>query len=93
VPESPVLGALRGDGPGELFDCTTQVPADARFSVIQNGRGVQLDHALATAGLHARVATARFVQSELRDHGPFVPGKEEAPSLDSDHAPLVVRFD
>jgi endonuclease/exonuclease/phosphatase family metal-dependent hydrolase len=93
VPESPVLGALRGDGPGQLFDCASRIPVESRFSVIHEGRGVQLDHALATAALHARLASARFENADLRDHGPFVPGVPEAPSVDSDHAPLVVRFE
>jgi endonuclease/exonuclease/phosphatase family metal-dependent hydrolase len=95
VPESPVLGAVRGEGHGpeaQLFDCTSRIPAESRFSVIHEGRGVQIDHALATAELHARVAGARFANADLRDHGPFVPGVPEAPSVDSDHAPLVVRF-
>jgi predicted extracellular nuclease len=93
VPDSVVLATLRGEGPGALFDCTAGIPAAARFSVIHEGRGAQIDHALATADLVARLRVARFVNAELRDHGPFVPGVPEAPSIDSDHAPLVVSFD
>jgi endonuclease/exonuclease/phosphatase family metal-dependent hydrolase len=93
VPESPVLGALRGDGAGELFDCAARIPNERRFSVIQGGRGVQLDHVLVTAGLYAHVVGARFVNSRLRDHGSFVRREPEPPSIDSDHAPLVVRFE
>jgi endonuclease/exonuclease/phosphatase family metal-dependent hydrolase len=92
VPESPVLAALRGDGAGALLDCTEGIAPAERYSVIHDGRGVQLDHVLATADLRARVTGAHFVQAQLRDHGPYVPGVAEAPSIDSDHAPLVVCF-
>lgn len=91
VPSSPVIGALRSAGEGELFDCTSGVGPAARFSVIHQGSPAQIDHALVSAELHARLVGARFLNAELRDHGPFDPG--EALSIDSDHAPLVVRFE
>jgi endonuclease/exonuclease/phosphatase family metal-dependent hydrolase len=90
---SPVLDALRGEGPGELFDCTARIPADERFSIVHAGRGIQIDHALATVDLFERIAGARFVNGDIRDHGPIVRGAPETPSIDSDHAPLVVAFD
>jgi endonuclease/exonuclease/phosphatase family metal-dependent hydrolase len=90
--DSPVLDALRGGGAGELFDCTAGIPSEARFSVLHAGRGVQIDHALASANLFARILRARFLNAGVRDHGPFVPGAPEALSVDSDHAPLVVQF-
>jgi endonuclease/exonuclease/phosphatase family metal-dependent hydrolase len=92
LPGSPVLAALRGEGPGELFDCTSRIPSEARYSLFVEGRGVQIDHVLATAGLYGRLAGARFANAGLRDHGPFVPGVPEELSVDSDHAPLVVTF-
>jgi endonuclease/exonuclease/phosphatase family metal-dependent hydrolase len=92
TPESPVLVALRAAGPGELRDCTSGVPAAARFSVLHGGRGAQIDHVLASAALHARVRSAEFLNAGLRDHGSFDPGAEDEMSVDSDHAALVVRF-
>jgi endonuclease/exonuclease/phosphatase family metal-dependent hydrolase len=93
APDSPTLHALRSEGGGELFDCAAVVAADARFSVLHRGRPKQLDHALATADLHARLVRARFLNAELRDHGPFEPRRAEPMTVDSDHAPLVVGFE
>jgi len=94
VPGSPALRALQGDGPDALLDCTARVDAAARHSLLHEGRPVQLDHALASAGLHARLGAARFLNEALRDHAAAVSpsGVEEAPSADSDHAALVVSF-
>jgi endonuclease/exonuclease/phosphatase family metal-dependent hydrolase len=93
VPGSPTVRALRSEGPGELFDCATVVAPDARFSVLHRGRPTQIDHALATAGLHARLVGAHFLNAELRDHGVFDPERAEPTTVDSDHAPLVVCFE
>lgn len=94
VPGSPVLRALQGDGPDALLDCTARIDAASRHSLLHDGRPVQLDHALATSGLHARLGAARFFNEALRDHAPAVSpsGVEEQPSVDSDHAALVVSF-
>jgi endonuclease/exonuclease/phosphatase family metal-dependent hydrolase len=93
VPSSPAVRALLGDGQGELFDCTAGIEPAARFSVLHRGSAAQIDHVLVTENLHARLVGARFLNTELRDHGPFDPAVEEAPTVDSDHAPLVVRFE
>jgi endonuclease/exonuclease/phosphatase family metal-dependent hydrolase len=68
VPDSPALRAVRGEGPGAMLDCTAGVDPAARYSVLHGGRRAQIDHALATAGLYARLAAARFLNAELRDH-------------------------
>lgn len=93
APDSTTLQALRSEGAGELFDCAAAVAADARFSVLHRGRPQQIDHALVTAELHARLVRARFLNAELRDHGPFEPRRAEPMTIDSDHAPLVVCFE
>jgi predicted extracellular nuclease len=93
VPGSPTLRALSAEGAWELFDCATIVVPDARFSVLHRGRPAQIDHALATAGLRARLVGARFLNAELRDHGVFDPKRAEPMTVDSDHAPLVVCFE
>jgi endonuclease/exonuclease/phosphatase family metal-dependent hydrolase len=93
VPGSPTVRVLRSEGAGELFDCAAVVAPDARFSVLHRGRPTQIDHALATGGLHARLVGAHFLNAELRDHGVFDPERAEPTTVDSDHAPLVVCFE
>jgi endonuclease/exonuclease/phosphatase family metal-dependent hydrolase len=92
VPESPVLRVARGEGPGELLDCSARVEPRARYSTLHDGRRIQIDHVLASAPLYAHLATARFLNEGLRQHEPLPPGGVAAPTVDSDHAPLVVRF-
>jgi endonuclease/exonuclease/phosphatase family metal-dependent hydrolase len=93
VPGSPVLRALRCEGEGELFDCAAAVDPAERFSVLYRGRQAQIDHVLATASLHARLARAHFFNADLCDHGEFDPLRDEPITIDSDHAPLVARFE
>jgi endonuclease/exonuclease/phosphatase family metal-dependent hydrolase len=96
LPDSSVLRALRGEEDGELFDCSSRVQARARFSSLHEGRPCQIDHVLASAHLYARLETARFLNAELREHAPVRDGNdasgEPAPTVDSDHAPLVTCF-
>ncbi|HEX3771723.1 MAG TPA: endonuclease/exonuclease/phosphatase family protein [Polyangiaceae bacterium] len=105
-PASPVVRVLRGEAggaPGDagaaepfdgaLYDCAARVEAGRRFSAWHGGAPSQIDHVLATAGLYRRVAAARFLNESLRDHGAFDPSADEAPTVDSDHAALVVRFE
>jgi endonuclease/exonuclease/phosphatase family metal-dependent hydrolase len=99
VPGSPAVRAVRGKGDGELFDCAAGVDARARFSAMHEGRRTQIDHVLASIGLYAHLAEARFLNEDLREHAPVRPppggvsgGALELPTVDSDHAPLVTRF-
>jgi endonuclease/exonuclease/phosphatase family metal-dependent hydrolase len=94
VPGSPVVAALQGRDEGMLLDCTANVAPASRFSAIHGGRRSQIDHALATASLYGHLRDARFLNTELREHV-FLEsrGGEEPPTIDSDHAPLVVRFE
>jgi endonuclease/exonuclease/phosphatase family metal-dependent hydrolase len=91
--DSPVVRMLRGDGEGALFDCTSGVAREARFSVLHAGAPSHIDHVLASKSLYLGLTKARFLNAALRDHGAFDPAVEEAPTVDSDHAPLVVRFE
>ena len=63
---------------------------------LHEGRACQIDHVLASARLYARLETARFLNAELREHAPVRDGNdaagEPAPTVDSDHAPLVVQL-
>ena len=92
TPDSRVVRTLLGEGDAALRDCTAGVDAAARYSTLHEGRGVQIDHVLATPGLHARLVSARFLNEDLRDHGQLPETGDEALTADSDHAPLVVRF-
>jgi endonuclease/exonuclease/phosphatase family metal-dependent hydrolase len=81
---------VRAEGlPHELFPATDAAPAEARTSVLHRGTPEQIDHVLVTAGLRERVREASFFNEALRDH-PFSPDAE--PTVDSDHAMVVVRF-
>ncbi len=91
VPDSLVVRTLCGGGEGALVDCSSRVRQEERFSSIHNGRRIQIDHVLATERLCSRVTAARFVNRDLREHA-ALPGGDEVPTFDSDHAPLVVRF-
>ncbi len=74
----------------ELFGAAQILPLEARVSTLHRGTPEQIDHVLATAGLHARLVSAHFQNEQLRDH-PFSP--DEAPTVDSDHALLVARYE
>jgi endonuclease/exonuclease/phosphatase family metal-dependent hydrolase len=89
---SAVLRALRGAGAGAMVDCTTAIDPARRFSHFHDGRPTQIDHVVATAGLHARLRDARFLNEGLREHDPLPEDGREIPTVDSDHAPLVVTF-
>ena len=97
-PGSTAVRLVRGDGPEELRDCAERVPREARFSTLHDGRRTQIDHVLATASLHTRLQDAAFLNADLRQHDPVLPGTAAAtaiatvPTIDSDHAPLVARF-
>lgn len=96
VLDSIAVRALRSEGEGALLDCAASVPSERRFTTLHNGQRAQIDHVLATAGLHARVERAIIRNEDLREHAPPPVGESdklpEAPTVDSDHAPLVVRF-
>jgi predicted extracellular nuclease len=92
VPDSVPLRIVRGDGPAELFDCASGIPSGSRFSAFHDGGALQIDHVLASAALHGRLLEARFLNGDLRPRSPIALDGREAPSVDSDHAPLVVSF-
>lgn len=82
------VGILRGAGaPHELYGATERLALAARTTTLHRGRGEQIDHVLATAGLHARLVDAHVFSEELREH-PL----EAPPTVDSDHAMVVARY-
>ncbi|HWL88570.1 MAG TPA: endonuclease/exonuclease/phosphatase family protein [Polyangiaceae bacterium] len=86
VPGSTTLRIVSGDGETGLHSAIE----DGNFSVIHKGAKHQIDHMLVSAGLHAKIRTARFFNEGLRDHSLLE--DRDLPTPDSDHAPLVVRF-
>jgi endonuclease/exonuclease/phosphatase family metal-dependent hydrolase len=92
VPGSVVVRTVQADGDGALLDCAARIPPERRFSSIHAAAHIQIDHVLASRSLYARLTAARFVNATLREHL-VAPGGDEPPTVDSDHAPLVVRFD
>jgi len=87
---------------GVLSSCAERVVPEQRFSIRYEGGRSQIDHILASAALFARLREGRFYNDELREHAPLPSAEvvassarasEPAPTLDSDHAPFVARFE
>jgi endonuclease/exonuclease/phosphatase family metal-dependent hydrolase len=90
---------------GALATCASLVPEGKRFSILHEGKGAQFDHILVTATLRARLVSARILNEELREHAPVLSTSGKAPppspgsalpappTIDSDHAPFVARFE
>lgn len=90
--DSTPVGIVRGarSTVGVLHACAQIVPENERFSLIHHGNKVLLDHVLVTEGLRGRLRQVEIVNSALRDHGSH--GDDDAPVVDSDHAPVVAEF-
>ncbi len=93
LPDSMALRSLRAEGAEQLVDCAAQVAPDLRYSTLHGGNRVQIDYVLATPILYARLGAAFFLNADLREHPPADSGCDARLTVDSDHAPLVVRFD
>jgi predicted extracellular nuclease len=89
VADSVPLRALQGN---DLASCVDLVPAERRFSIVARGKRQAIDHILVSQELRARLVAANFVNQGLHEHPPFDSGEAE-PTVDSDHAPLVARFE
>jgi hypothetical protein len=67
-----------------------------------SGGASQIDHVLVTVPLRARLVSCEALNDALREH-PYVPSAQDkqldpaaaepVPTIDSDHAPLVARFE
>jgi endonuclease/exonuclease/phosphatase family metal-dependent hydrolase len=84
------LRIVAGEGATRLSPCAAMSAPEERWSIWHDGARHQIDHVLASPALHARLASARFLNAALRDHSRLLP--TELPTVDSDHAALVVRF-
>lgn len=88
-PDSTVVRIVCGDGPTELSRAAEVIPASERFSHLHHGVPCQIDHVLLSQSLRSRLKSARFLNSDLRDHAAI---PDDRPTTDSDHAPLVVTL-
>ena len=90
--DSTPVGLVRGVGSrhGLLHACAQIVPEPQRFSLIYRGQKLLLDHVLASEGLRGKLARVDIANEALRDHGSK--GDDDAPIVDSDHAPVVAEF-
>ncbi|WP_394847487.1 endonuclease/exonuclease/phosphatase family protein [Pendulispora brunnea] len=91
VPGSTTLRIVSGAEPNALRSATADALEGDRFSVLHRGDRAEIDHMLLSAGLRARMTRVRYFNEGLRDHS-LLP-VHEFPTPDSDHAPLVVRFE
>jgi len=97
-PGSWAVRAVCSEGQGALLDACASIPAELRYSCLHGGRRIQIDHVLVTAGLHARIQAARIDNADLRQHEPLPEARpaaqavQETPTIDSDHAPVIVQF-
>jgi endonuclease/exonuclease/phosphatase family metal-dependent hydrolase len=89
-PGSHVVRIVTGGGASPLTRCADVIPEEGRYSTLRRGARNQIDHVLVTAGLAERIERAAFLNEELRDHSELDP--EIVPTVDSDHAALVVSF-
>jgi endonuclease/exonuclease/phosphatase family metal-dependent hydrolase len=89
---SIVLRVVKAFGPTELFDAAGAIPRESRHTLVHFGVPRAIDHVLVTAPLFARLTSAEVLNEDLRDHDTL---RKEGATLfhDSDHAPLVTRFD
>ncbi len=82
---------VRAEGqPVPLLAATDLAPPEDRVSTLHRASPEQIDHVLATEGLHRRLVSVRFFNEGLRDH-PF--GPDSAPTIDSDHAMVVATYE
>jgi endonuclease/exonuclease/phosphatase family metal-dependent hydrolase len=73
-----------------LVPCETSVPASARFSLYHRGRGVMLDHVLASRALLAHYRHTEIHNELLHDES--VAFAVDTLYPESDHAPVVAEF-
>jgi endonuclease/exonuclease/phosphatase family metal-dependent hydrolase len=71
--------------------CESSVPEPARFSLIHQGRGVMLDHILASRQLLAFYKGAQIHNELLHDESSL--GASDKLYPESDHAPVVAEFE
>lgn len=82
--ENPALGGR------VMVPCELSVPEPARFSLIHHGRGVMLDHVLASRGL-LRFYRGTEIHNELL-HDESVAFATDIRFPESDHAPVIAEF-
>jgi endonuclease/exonuclease/phosphatase family metal-dependent hydrolase len=85
------LRLLCGCGDAGLSTVVDSIRGPRCFSTLHRGQAEAIDHILVSGSLFDRLAVARFENAGLRDLSVLPP---DAPRpLESDHAPLVARFE
>jgi endonuclease/exonuclease/phosphatase family metal-dependent hydrolase len=85
------LRLLAGFGEGSLVNLVDTIAGPACYSTLHRGRAEAIDHMLVSPALFSLLAGVRFETTGLRDLS-MLPA-DGPPPLESDHAPLVARFD
>ena len=95
LPSSIPLRVLQGEPSDpshlELISVARAMPEHKRYTAIFRDRPQMLDHLLVTPALAECLTGADTDLVGLRDHGPFVP--DTPPTVDSDHALVLARFE
>lgn len=95
VPLEAIRGDVENTGNVNLIGrlmvpCESSVPESARFSLLHHGRGVMLDHILAS-----RTFMSRYVGTEIHNeilHDESVAFAFDTLFPESDHAPVIAEF-
>jgi len=90
VAGSTTLRIIAGEGETALESAAEIIPSQERFSIVHRERRETIDHMLLSSRLRSKMTQAHFFNENLRDHSLLE--EHEYPTADSDHAPLVVRF-
>ncbi|MBI5466199.1 MAG: hypothetical protein HY974_02845 [Candidatus Kerfeldbacteria bacterium] len=91
---SPTVKAIRGDEAmfgGNLENVCERIPPPKRYSKLTLGVKRLIDHMLISNNISKNVASVRIMNKSLNDQDGIEPSKE-AFIIESDHAPIVVKF-
>jgi predicted extracellular nuclease len=91
-----ILGAIENTNNPNLIKrvliaCENTVPEPSRYSLIHQGRGVMLDHLLASRSLLAHYRGTEIHNELLHDESVAFATDRKFP--ESDHAPVVAAFE
>ncbi|MFI5299697.1 MAG: endonuclease/exonuclease/phosphatase family protein, partial [Polyangiales bacterium] len=91
VESSTPVKIVRGTGaPGALTSVVAHVAEAQRFSHLYKGGRSLIDHIFVSDALAPRVTRVDIDNAWLREHESH--GDDDAPSIDSDHAPVIVEL-
>ncbi len=96
VPVETIRGEVENTGNGRLarrvlMPSENTVPESSRYTLFHRGKGRMLDHLLVSRGLMTHYRGAEIHNELLCDESVAFAGEKLYP--ESDHAPVVARFD